>query len=160
MYKLLKQTEMRPWPISVAFCQEILTAEMWINWIVYDWLPKLNLRAKWLDIMQQHHKPHLYLSLASSILSEVFLPSSTLISISAAVFLVVSKLMTSAESLRISGPAEDNRLRRSSSRVLSVILKSFCCLVSPARRASKSGRSAFTTSPRSCSSKLNRNVGI
>lgn len=36
--------------------------------------------------------------------------------------------------------------KRESSKLLSVILKSFCCLVSSAFSSSRSGRSAFTTS--------------
>lgn len=103
---------------------------------------------------------YLYLSRASSILTAVTFPSSTFTSISAAVFFVVSKLMTKAESLRISGPAEDNLFSKSSSRLFKVILKSFCCFVSPALSVSRSGLSALTTSPSNCSSSLLTNSCI
>lgn len=118
-------------------------------------LSLMSYTVKKMTITSTYITSYLYFSRASSIFRAVTLPSSTLISISAAVFLVVSKLITSAESLRMSGPAEDNRFSKSSSRLFSVILKSFCIFVRPARKASKSGLSALTTSPSSCSSKLN-----
>lgn len=51
-------------------------------------------------------------------------------SISAAVLLVVSRFSTKAVSPRKLPPAEDRRESKESSSSLSLILKSFCCLVS------------------------------
>lgn len=111
-----------------------------------------------------------YHSRALSISTEVTRASATFISISAAVFFVVSKLITSAASLSTFGPADDNlemkmqkvlsggpRIQgkkhylrnKSSSNDFNVILNVFCCLVSSAFVLSRSGRSALTTSPKS-----------
>lgn len=101
----------------------------------------------------------LYHSRALSIFKVVVLASETLFSISAAVFLVVSKFSTRAVSPRILSekiinkifemldfcdqifsmtiriglpPADDSLESRSSSNVFNIILKSFCCFVNSA----------------------------
>lgn len=64
--------------------------------------------------------------------------SITFCSISAAVFLVVSKFSTSAVSPKIFAPALDSLESKSSSKPLSIILKSFCCLVRSAYKYANS----------------------
>ena len=85
-------------------------------------------------------------SLALSISKLVFLASATLISISAAVFLVCSRFSTNAESDKILSPADDSLISKSSSRDFKRILYSFCCRVNSAFCSSRSGLSALTTS--------------
>lgn len=85
-------------------------------------------------------------TLAASNFREVTRDSTTFISISAAVFLVFSKLRTSVGSSRTFSPADDKRAKRSSSSDFNEILNEFCCIVRVRFRFSKSGRSDLTTS--------------
>lgn len=57
---------------------------------------------------------------------------TTFLSISAAVFFVVSKFSTKAVSPNMFSPAEDKRDSKSSSKAFNWILNSFCCFVNSA----------------------------